>query len=318
MIQCPRAKDGSDPPKGTVTIIDAGSSTDKYGFKSGDIRTYLAGVNLHLVVLTHADADHLNYMGAILRLADKNVDVYHPCKWNNYYKKHIKSNNVIPHEVRPCIGIKKCTQLNQLLLNLCPKSDVVKLAFVASAFKGCKKGKAHNEDSLIAKITYFGKTVLIAGDFELSGKTIMKQFLGKVGIDLQSDIYRLSHHGSYNNKANRPEFLKAVGASYVFSSSGFRYHHPRCEIYDYYYMGSGELEDADSHRYTCYRRLSNGKYKLENKNCKMAMYVTSIKRKMNNQWVKSFCVIKFDLEKKIFNNCAVSVNPIYHCFHFYE
>ena len=114
VIQCPRAS--GDPPKGTVTIIDAGSSTGNVGMNGKDIVDFLAGTRLHLAVLTHSDADHLKYMNGILNSYKRYVSLYHSCKWNNHYKNYITSDYAKPKEIPHCKNIKDCWDK----LNLCP------------------------------------------------------------------------------------------------------------------------------------------------------------------------------------------------------
>ena len=108
--------------------------------------------------------------------------------------------------------------------NICSSDKFVSLSFVASAVGGCA---GYPKSDSISKITYAGQSTLITGDFELNTNA-MKAFLQKAGPDLKSQIYRLSHHGALH--ANPKNFLSSIQAEYVFSSSGYRYGHPRCEI----------------------------------------------------------------------------------------
>uniref|UniRef100_A0A1X7TNQ0 Metallo-beta-lactamase domain-containing protein n=1 Tax=Amphimedon queenslandica TaxID=400682 RepID=A0A1X7TNQ0_AMPQE len=304
VIQCPFGY--GDPVKGTVTIIDAGSS--KFlGMKNSDIVDFLAGTELHLVVLTHSDKDHINYMNHILNSYAKKVPVYHSCEWATY-TKNISSNNADPRQVPYCYSIKDCAKK----LNLCPNyqpdpnaANSVTLSIVASAYKQCVHAgdEANNEDSIISKVTYVGKSTLITGDFELP-KDHMRLFLDLAGPDLKSDIYKVSHHGAYtytNNKANRPEFLDAIGASYVFSSSGFKYpyNHPRCQIYDYYDAKFSDNAVA-KHPYTCYNSKYEDDYKIIN--TRKPIYVTSVYLKtwlhvfgFNSEVYMYHMIVKFDI-----------------------
>uniref|UniRef100_A0A1X7TZV8 Metallo-beta-lactamase domain-containing protein n=1 Tax=Amphimedon queenslandica TaxID=400682 RepID=A0A1X7TZV8_AMPQE len=297
VIQCPRGQD--DPVKGTVSIIDAGSSTEKLGMKGKDIVDFLKGTELRLAVLTHSDADHLKYMNRILNFYNnKKVPIYHSCEWNKHYTKHISKKYTNCKEIPRCMSIKQCSKK----LDLCPRYKPkfgVTLFFVASAVGKCTGHRANNADSLIAKITYAGRSILIAGDFELPQKE-MKKFLKLKGVKdgLRSHIYRLSHHGAYNSKANRYEFLDAVGASYVFSSSGFRYHHPRCEIYNYYQT---ELfpDIVAEHPYTCFYQHKIGDFTDYNPSTTKAIYVTHIYKKGTSfiQWFISYYLLRFDIDR---------------------
>ena len=272
--------------KGLVSIIDAGAS-NREGMGEQQVFNFLFGTHLNLVVLTHSDRDHLAYIDYILKGYGKNVDVFHSCCWESY-KVKVESEFATPVQIGKCGSIKECGRI----LNLCPNA-AVSLSVVASALGGCKRNRANNEDSIISKITYAGVSTLISGDFEGDNK-FMKAFLAKGGADIRSDIYRLCHHGAYNKKANTEAFLNAVGAKYVFSSSGYRYNHPRCEVYNYY---NDRLVDGvvPVHPYTCFTQ--NGQsFSI---NTSKAIYVTSLIRKdSNGNWVKSFYAIKFDIDFK--------------------
>uniref|UniRef100_A0A1X7TTX4 Metallo-beta-lactamase domain-containing protein n=1 Tax=Amphimedon queenslandica TaxID=400682 RepID=A0A1X7TTX4_AMPQE len=301
VIQCPRGQ--GDPRKGTVSIIDAGASrsTNKLGMKEKDILDFLAGTRLNFVVITHSDLDHRSYINAILQSygkthlqktnIKKTFPVYHSCAWSSY---RIKSEYAKSKEVSKCAGVKKCKKK----LKLCPHSDNFgpTLSFVASAYGGCqgKNKKAANEDSIISKITYAGRSTLITGDFELKDDK-MTTFLQKANGDLKSDIYRLSHHGASNKKANQIQFLDAVGASYVFSSSGYKYGHPRCQIYEYYYKKK-LLDIVAKHPYTCFQ--SSKKHSFEPLEIRQPIYVTHIIRKNSFLFgsdIKSYYLIKFNI-----------------------
>uniref|UniRef100_A0A1X7SUH8 Metallo-beta-lactamase domain-containing protein n=1 Tax=Amphimedon queenslandica TaxID=400682 RepID=A0A1X7SUH8_AMPQE len=287
VIQCPTAE-GDPDAKGMVSIIDAGSSTDNVGLNAKDIVDFLATATLHLVVITHSDKDHISYLDPILNKHKEYVSVHHPCQWNEY-TKYIKSEYADPQQVLDCHNIENCAKK----LNLCPnyqpkfgRANSVTLSFVASAVGGCKNNRANNEDSLIAKITYAGRSTLITGDFELDAEP-MTDFLEKARVDLKSDIhvYRLSHHGAYNNKANWYKFLNAVGASYVFSSSGFKL----------------PTKAVDNHNYTCF----DGNDIDKNKQSSRAIYVTHLFRGEGvMHWFISYYLLRFDIAR----NGGIGVN----------
>ena len=292
VIQCPKDSKGG---KGLVSIIDAGANNKK-GMGPKEVANFLRGTRLNLVVLTHSDKDHHSYINYILseyKLEEytEKVNVYHSCHKDSY---EIVNNYVSLVEIPKCDSIADCAT-HQPVLSVCPG---ITLSFVASALGGCKGNRANNEDSIISKITYAGVSTLISGDFE-GDEAFMKDFLAKGGADIRSDIYRLCHHGAFNGKANTAEFLNAVGAKYVFSSSGYRYNHPRCEVYNYY---NDRLDDGvvDIHPYTCYQKdVNTNIWYFYNYETSKAIYVTSVIRKdSNGNWVKSFYAIKFDITSK--------------------
>ena len=302
VIQCPRV--GPYDTTSLVTIIDAGSS--KFlGMQNQDVVDFLAGTKLNLVVLTHSDNDHVNYMDLILNYYAKKVPVYHSCEWN-HYMKYIKNSNtyVDSRQVHYCYNIDNCAKKLNLCPNYQPNPDAansVTLSIVASANKRCVragKKEANNEDSIISKITYAGKSTLITGDFELKAE-LMEEFLNTARPDLSSHIFRLSHHGAYNDDANQHKFLNAVGASYVFSSSGFKHGHPRCEVYDYYAKLSDSIV-VDEHPYTCFNSIGKHKYRYLNRSTKKPIYVTSVyintlSHTFNSKIYKYHMIVKFDI-----------------------
>ena len=298
VIQCPRGNGG--PTKGVVTIIDAGASNSR-GIDGEGIVNFLSGTKLNFAVITHSHRDHFSYMKTILDHYGNSYysqygtimkfTVYHSCDWSRY-KNHVKSNYAVPTEIGSCNSIADCENRNLPIASLCTNVDA-RLSFVASAVGECK-GNA-NQDSIISKITYAGRSTLITGDFELPPND-MTVFLNTAGPDLRSHIYRLSHHGALN--ANPANLLNAIQAQYVFSSSGYRYGHPRCEIYDYYddeknpYHLDNSVPD---HPYTCYNLVS-GKYVRVDRITRKPIYVTSLYReKSPGEWIRSYYTVEFNI-----------------------
>ena len=280
VIQCPKANGG--PTKGVVTIIDAGSSKKKVGINGQGIKDFLTGTKLNFVVLTHSHEDHISYIDTILNNYKNKVTVYHSCDWSRYKKNFVKSRYAAPKKIGSCSSIARC----KTKLDLCTNVDA-KLSFVASAVGKCRQ-HTPNQDSIISKITYAGWSTLITGDFELP-QNDMTTFLQTAKDDLKSDIYKLSHHGAYTSLANQKPFLKAIDAIAVFSSSGFRHKHPRCEVY-HYYKTKLPIDDAiDEHPYTCFTK--NGDRRDEDTD--KAIYVTSLYRHVNNKLVMSHYILKF-------------------------
>ena len=278
VIQCPKT-DGDK-----ITIIDAGSSK-KIGFKGDDLVKFLRlgkdGVTIKSIFLTHPDKDHINYIDAILKAYGKKVPVYHSCEWS-LYSVHVKSEHAKKHAdhkiVSKCCG-KKGPKKCRTSLKLCTHAT---LNVIASGYNDCRGST--NGDSIVSIITYKRVRTLLPGDFE-GDKTFMKEFLDCVGredrSDLRADIFRLSHHGAYNNNTskltNTKEFLDAVKAQYVFSSSGFNNHykHPRCELYDHYHENG--IANVTSHKYSCYNTSNTGDTTLPNYDTTDAIYATTIK-----------------------------------------
>ena len=228
VIQCPRT--GTVNGKGDITIIDAG--TRKHHFEKKAFTDYLKGATIKYVILTHPHTDHYSLIDSILHGHTETPQVYHSCDWRKYKNTKINQHQFL--EIESCMegGRIPCNRKIQL----CDPQSNVSLKVIASGQGGC--GKHPNEDSIVSKITYNGVSTLISGDFE-GNNGFMSAFIDVTEVDIKADIYRLAHHGAYSDKTNglkpnHPDLLKAVNATYYFSSSGLDkgYKHPRCKLYD--------------------------------------------------------------------------------------
>lgn len=79
-----------------------------------------------------------------------------------------------------------------------------------------------NNNSIIAKITYGDTSVLLSGDSEQEETDALLES----GQDIDSDVYVVSHHGSYNGTSQ--EYLDAITPEYAIISCGLGndYGHP--------------------------------------------------------------------------------------------
>ena len=278
VIQCPIA-DG-----GKITIIDAGSSRVT-GFTRAHLVNFLRldQVTIQSIFLTHPDLDHINYINAILdayrRQVRRQVDVYHSCEWRKYTRRirgRINPRYADPTRVPYCCG-ETCNHE----VPLCEVSGVTLKVIGSENNNNNCANRNKNGDSIVSIIEYRGVKTLIAGDFE-GDEAFVRNFIECPGNDLSADILRLPHHGAYNEESTEL-FLDAINARYVFSSSGFRYGHPRCELYDYYITRrvaapeEQQLAAAEEHYYyTCQRRIGRRNYQRVTHEPARAIYVTTV------------------------------------------
>ena len=296
VIQCP-SRDGN-----VITIIDAGSSRVT-GFTRDDLVNFLElnEVTINSIFLTHPDEDHIKYIDDILKAYKDNVTVYHSCDWGKYTERtRAKVNSSYAREIRVpyCCG-QNCNQ-NQHSRILCEKSGV-RLKVIGSEYNNNNcANEDKNGDSIVSIIEYGQVKTLITGDFE-GDENFINRYLDCVGRGpdsyLRANIFRLSHHGADNEKANQRNFLNAIKPEYVFSSSGLKdnYGHPRCSLY--HYFNSGELkltEEVQSHPYTCYRwRYFKCDYDVT-----APIYVTTVRqrRRLLNYVIKNY-EIRFSINE---------------------
>ena len=238
IIQCPKEFGEY------ITVVDSGSCKSTNYMTKEDVATFLTGQTIEMIFLSHPDKDHINYVDAILEGRSPYPVIYHSCTWNsNTYGKFIKTEDLHPIQINNCwckTGIHACPQYT-----ICEGN--VKVNVLASGYFGCGNG-----GSLVLQVEYSGKTVYLPGDFEADKRSMVR--FKKCAGNIQSDIYKLAHHGAYNGEANTDEILHMISPRYAFSSSGLKnnYKHPRCEVFDYLRNYDKRLiNTADPHLYTC-------------------------------------------------------------------
>ena len=86
---------------------------------------------------------------------------------------------------------------------------------------------AKNNDSLVLRLKYRNRTLLLPGDAE---KQAERAILEENSDDLHADVLKIGHHGSKNSTTH--EFLGAVGPTMAITSAGEdnSYGHPSPEL----------------------------------------------------------------------------------------
>lgn len=84
-----------------------------------------------------------------------------------------------------------------------------------------------NEGSLVVRITYGKRRILLTGDIESSGEAFVAS-----QRDIRADVVKVAHHGSRTSSSE--EFVKRVDASYAVIPVGrrSRFGHPHREVVD--------------------------------------------------------------------------------------
>jgi competence protein ComEC len=172
---------------------------------------------IDLVILTHPEADHINGLIEVLKRYDVGAvitagiirDTQEYKKWINLLQE--KNIPVFIAKVGGIIDLGNNININILY----PFEDLAG-----------KKIPDTNNSSVVSKLVYGDFEVLFTGDIEKS----TENKLVSAGINLNSDILKIAHHGSKTSTTEG--FLKAVDALLAIIEVGGnnQYGHPHKEV----------------------------------------------------------------------------------------
>jgi competence protein ComEC len=216
-------------PKGSTLLIDGGGRFA--GFRGREempgpdpgeeaVSAYLwsRGIQkINAVALTHAHQDHIGGLTAVLenfRVGRLWVGRETETPALEQLKKIAGERGVrIEHELRGQSFLWDGVQVDFLWPQIFPEE-------IAPGAK--------NNDSLVVRLQYKERSVLLPGDAEKQAEYAM---LGETEAGkLHADVLKVGHHGSKNS--TMPEFLKSVGPQIAIISAGKQnpYGHPSAEL----------------------------------------------------------------------------------------
>lgn len=170
--------------------------------------------HLDTVAITHAHADHIGGMPAILAN-------FHPQQlWLGVDSPSPELQHVLQEAERLGIPMVVHTAGDKLEMG---GANVRILAPLPSADLQLSRP---NDSSLVIKVTYKSTSALLEGDAERKEENLVSQ------EEPRADLLKVAHHGSATSTA--PEFLAAVHPRFAVISVGARnvYGHPRQEVLD--------------------------------------------------------------------------------------
>ena len=206
-------------PQGHTLLVDAGGIPfwmhSELDIGEDVVSPYLWWRGFHqldVVALTHAHADHMGGMAAVLAN-------FHPRElW-------LSVNSPSP-ELQMLLGEARTLKIPIVLHkagdNL--RMDDAKIAVLAPPRDAEAHPSRPNDESLVIKISYGATAALLEGDAE---KKTEKQVAQQ---NPQADLLKVAHHGS--STSTIPELLAAVHPKFAVISVGARnvYGHPREEV----------------------------------------------------------------------------------------
>jgi len=216
-------------PKGSTLLIDGGGAFEGFrgreehvGSDPGEeaVSTYLWSrgfQRLDAVALTHAHQDHAGGLIAVLQ----NFGVSRLLLGRETAAPAFQQLKATAHQLHVPVeydGRGKSFDWDGVQIDfLWPDTDATEVA-----------PQAKNNDSLIIRLHYGRRTILLPGDAE---KQVEYTLLGEDGHDfLRSDVLKVGHHGSKNS--SMPDFLAAVSPQIAIVSAGEEnpYGHPAPEL----------------------------------------------------------------------------------------
>ena len=205
-------------PNGKTALVDAGMAS--FNFDNGEkiIDPLLNQLDINKIdyaFISHFDADHY---GGIVSLIEKNKieKVFIP-EIDSALKKEIKFQQFLIHrKIQFEHYSKKCFTVGNskiYILNDRPRINANKTT--------------SNNKSGIIKIVYGKTSILFTGDVDAKGE---KYYADTYGSFLNSDVLKISHHGS--NFCSSEEFLSCVKPKISLISVGIKnkFGHPSYEV----------------------------------------------------------------------------------------
>jgi len=206
-------------PDGKTLLIDAGGSAAlaNSDFDIGDdvVSPYLwsRGIDhLDAVALTHAHADHIGGLGAVV---------------TNFHPRELWVGPDPP--IAAYRHLMDVAQLQNVQVLHRTAGDTfsfgaTKMTVMAPAAGYQLSAEPKNNDSLVLRVDWGKTSALLAGDVEKK----QEHFLA--GEEVRADLLKVAHHGSATSTT--PELLAAVQPRFAVISSGYKnsFGHPRPEV----------------------------------------------------------------------------------------
>jgi competence protein ComEC len=208
-------------PQGHTLLVDAGGIPfwmhSELDIGEDVVSPYLWTRGFHqldVVALTHAHADHMGGMAAVLAN-------FHPRElWLSVNSPSPELQTLL----REARALKIPIVLHKAGDNL--EMDDTKIAVLAPPRNAESHPSRPNDESLVIKISYGATAALLEGDAETKTEKQVAQ------ENPQADLLKVAHHGS--STSTIPELLAAVHPRFAVISVGARnvYGHPRQEVLD--------------------------------------------------------------------------------------
>lgn len=198
-------------------LIDAGNND-----KGTQVQAYLKskGIEkLDYIVGTHPDADHIGGLDVVIyKFENDEILLPDVSKDTRTYEEVIEAADAKSNRIHHPVPGEEYTLGDAVFTIVAPNGDGY---------------ESVNEYSIGILLEHGENRFLFVGDAEEESEEEML----KTGMDLQADVYKVSHHGSKTGTTEA--FLAAVNPKYAVISSGAgnAYGHPHAEVLNRLRMG---------------------------------------------------------------------------------
>lgn len=205
-----------ETPNGNQMLIDGGQPSGAVLRELGRVMPFWDR-SIDVVLATHPDQDHVGGLPTVMqRMQVASVVTTENTSATGAYgafEKIISEKR--PHRIFARAGGKIILDDGVVLEILFPDRSTA--------------GWETNASSIVARLSYGGKSFLFTGD---SPESVEKYIVAKNGKALQSTILKLGHHGSRTSSSK--VFLSAANPEYAIISAGKdnKYGHPHKEVTD--------------------------------------------------------------------------------------
>ena len=202
-------------PSGKHILVDVGRWSQGYDSGSRIISPYLKyyGVDrLDAIILSHPHADHIGGIVSILN----GFDVAAIYQSSYEYESQLYSNYM---KTADDLGVPVKNVFSGELLEI---DENMRFYILGPTLKESVPSSPNNY-SVVVKVVYGNRSVLLTGDAEKSQET---ELVNVYGDFLKSDLYKMGHHGSRTSSTEN--FLEKVNPEISVASLGFRnrFRHP--------------------------------------------------------------------------------------------
>jgi competence protein ComEC len=208
-----------ESPTGRQVLIDGGKGNAVLGPLNRAMGFFDRDIDM--IIATHPDADHIGGLVAVLKRYRVHTIVMTENESDSpvfsVFKKAVYAEGarIIFARTGEVFDMGSGASGSTTLTILFPDHD--------------PSGLESNVSSIVSRLTYGASEYLFTGD---SPQAIEEYLVGVFGIQLQSDVLKVGHHGSRTSTAEA--FLIAVEPAYGIISAGKdnTYGHPHSEVTD--------------------------------------------------------------------------------------